>query len=245
MSNIASLFSKNANNGFTNNRSSRPGTQSSRIEQEHDRLLRRNDALTELNRRMTQSRDKLARDNELLSEVIAKQEEKYIQLRSRFDTRRSKLYKLQSKHHKLVEQFNNDAQLHKSTREDLESLQKDKLSTVDRFEPIVDETLVNKFHEIGEAVKTLAMFLVRDTSTELTAAEWIGIMSTDSTLSFNSELGSLDVTQKRARRMLWTNFLWTKLILTLFQNTLYGFRGPLADAVGLLWRNMFLDGKFA
>jgi molecular chaperone GrpE (heat shock protein) len=232
------------NNGFTNSHNTRSRSRSPTGQDEISRLSRRNRSLFRTNQRLTHARDTLAEKNEVLIQYIADQEEKLDQLQSQFEARQTGLHTLESKYQNLLKNFNSEVQNHKGTREHLESIQKDKLSTIDRFEPVVDEELVSKFYEVSEGVKILAMFLARTTPTNLFGVEWFEIMSKDSKLCFDAALGSIDVTQKRARRMLWTNFFWKNLISRLFKNILQAFQGPIVDAVETLWENMFLDGKF-
>jgi hypothetical protein len=124
-------------------------------------------------------------------------------------------------------------------RAEFNQFQVEKLSTVDHFEPDVDEEMVSKFQQVGEVLKTFALFLARDSTTLLSEREWHTKIMESPYMGYNSQSGAMNVQQKRSRRMLWTCFLWGFFDLALLESPFAVFGGHHARHLDSLWQGSF------
>jgi hypothetical protein len=129
----------------------------------------------------------------------------------------------------------------------LNSLQEAKLSNIDRFTPVVDGVIKEKFNKLEIQVKVLSGELAKSTKPDVSPKEWASRMSQHTWPgAFPWGTAELDPSKNQDfRKLAWRLIVWYWLDKAVISNPFRAFPGYLAENLHVNYTALFGEGKKA
>jgi hypothetical protein len=133
----------------------------------------------------------------------------------------------------------------KQVKSTLNNLQEAKLSSVDRFTPVVDGIITEKFDKVQIQVKVLATQLSKSTKLDVTPVVWSSRVAQHTWMkAFPFGTSELDPTKNHDfKKLAWRLVVWRWLDDAVLLNPFLAFPGKLAKQLHLDYAALFGDSK--